>query len=53
MKPAPDSIVWFTPEIIEIAKKNLPSPETMHKIMNPMCGTCMAERGRRWLQSRS
>lgn len=43
-------IVWYTPETIALLKAYLPSPETMHKIMNPYCGQCMAERGRQVLK---
>lgn len=40
--------VFFTPEVLEVLKRNVsPSDETLHKIMNPMCGRCMLERGQR------
>lgn len=37
----------FSKELIEIFKQNaFMSPSTWHKIMNPLCGPCLAERGR-------
>lgn len=43
-------IVWYTPEALAGLEACLPSSETMHKIMNPYCGRCMAERGRQVLK---
>ena len=48
-KPSKPS-VYFSPESLRALKANTyMSPETLHKINNPFCGVCMAERGRAFL----
>lgn len=43
----PENGTYYVPELLDVLRQNLQmSPETWHKVMNPMCGTCMAERGR-------
>lgn len=43
--------VFFTPEFIEVLRQNLRmAEETWHKVMNPLCGACMAERGKAALE---
>lgn len=39
---------YFKPEALEILKRKFESvsPSTWHKIMNPLCGECLIERGR-------
>lgn len=46
-------IEYYSKETLDILKTMIPSAETLHKIMNPLCGICMAKRGRLWLQSHS
>lgn len=45
---------YYSKEIIDLLKTQLDtvSPETWHKIMNPLCGVCMAERGRALIEGR-
>ena len=48
MKGGMNKKIYFTPEFLELMKKQTRmSPETLHKIMNPFCGTCLFEMGRR------
>ena len=46
--------IYFSKKLIEVAKKNTAmSPSTWHKIMNPFCGPCLYERGKKWLALQS
>lgn len=41
-------MVWYSPKFLKTLEKQFEavSPETWHKVMNPTCGACLAERGR-------
>lgn len=43
-----DQSIYYSKELVELLHKQFEnmSLELWHKIMNPMCGTCLAERGR-------
>jgi hypothetical protein len=49
----PEKIEWYAPETIELLHQMLDSisPATLHKMRNPLCGQCMAERGRQMIGS--
>jgi hypothetical protein len=49
-----EKIVWYDPKIIDMLQAQLDaiSPETWHMIMNPMCGQCLAERGKALIEGR-
>jgi hypothetical protein len=43
---------YYSKEVIELMKKNMRlSPSTAHKIMNPYCGQCMLERGKKLIEN--
>lgn len=46
--------VYYSKEILDLLHKQLEdiSPEIWHKMMNPMCGHCLAERGRALIEGR-
>ncbi len=49
-----DNPVYFSDKVLETLAYNMRlSPSTAHKIMNPFCGQCIAERGERWLNQNS
>lgn len=38
--------LFYDEKTVEVLKRNLEmSDKTWHKVMNPMCGACMLERG--------
>ena len=45
-------IEWFNKEILKHMRKQMESisDSTWHKIMNPYCGQCMLERGRKFIE---
>jgi len=40
--------IYYSKELLEILHRQFDdlSPEFWHKVMKPMCGTCLAQRGR-------
>jgi hypothetical protein len=45
---AETGMVWFDQNFLKTLKKQFEAvkPATWHKMMNPMCGACLPERGR-------
>jgi hypothetical protein len=46
--------IYYSKEMIDLLHKQFDSisPETWHRMMNPMCGICMAERGKALIEGR-
>lgn len=49
-----DKIIYYSKEFIDALKKQMEeiSPSTWHKMMYPMCGQCMAEKGKALVEGR-
>jgi hypothetical protein len=47
------SAAFFTPEFLAAVLKNAyMSPSTWHKVLNPFCAECLAQRGKEFLEER-
>jgi hypothetical protein len=42
---------YYSPGLLKVLKEQLKDSEALHKMMNPMCGACLAERGREILEN--
>jgi len=49
-----DNIIYYSKEMLAVLQEQMDaiSPETWHRIMNPMCGHCLAERGKALIEGR-
>lgn len=47
-----DKTIYYDKKTLEPLKKEFAavSPSTWHKIMNPYCGECLAERGKAFVE---
>ena len=45
--------IYYDKEAIEKLKESFQlSPSTLHKMLNPMCGQCLAEKGKALVEGR-